>query len=329
MNDSRKKIAISIGDLNGIGIELALRCHSRVRKLVEPLYLIDREMLEQAAELLGLEIPEGFVLESPGAEPFAIRPGVVDSQAGSYSFASFKAAAELCTEGHAEAVCTLPIHKKAWELAGIPYKGHTDALRDFFGREAIMMLGCPEMYVGLYTEHIPLKEVPEAMDTEQLTRFLLDFRRETGAEEIAVLGLNPHAGDHGVLGDEEQIIEAAIDNANKEASKRNQLKADNPKSFTIHHSPFTGPLVPDTAFTPAMRRRFRYFAAMYHDQGLIPLKALHFDESINVSLNLPILRTSVDHGTAFDIAYKKARLNTKSYLNAVRYIVERPSTSQR
>ncbi|ADV46398.1 4-hydroxythreonine-4-phosphate dehydrogenase [Nitratifractor salsuginis] len=311
-----KKVAISIGDLNGIGIELALRCHSQVRKLAEPLYLIDREMLEQAAELLGLEIPEDFVLESPGAEPFTIRPGVVDAAAGSYSFASFKAAVELCTEGHADAVCTLPIHKKAWELAGIPYKGHTDALRDFFGREAIMMLGCPQMYVGLYTEHIPLKEVPEAMNEERLTRFLLDFQRETGAEEIAVLGLNPHAGDHGVLGDEERIIEAAIDNANR--------IIQNPKS-KIQNRPFEGPLVPDTAFTPAMRRRFHYFVAMYHDQGLIPLKALHFDESINVSLNLPILRTSVDHGTAFDIAYKRAELNTKSYLNAVRYIIDRTS----
>jgi len=299
-----KKIAISIGDLGGIGIELALRCHEEAKTLVDPVYLVDREMLEQAAELLELKIPENFAIESPGADPFTIRPGTVDAAAGAYSFASFKAAVELCTEGHAEAICTLPIHKKAWELAGLPYKGHTDALRDFFDREAIMMLGCPEMYVGLYTEHIPLHDVPDALDREKLTRFLLDFQRETGATEIAVLGLNPHAGDHGVLGDEESIIEAAITQAN----------------HTLNSQFFRGPLVPDTAFTPTMRQRHRYYVAMYHDQGLIPLKALHFDESINVSLNLPILRTSVDHGTAFDIAYRGKELNTKSYLNALKYI---------
>ena len=308
-----KRIAVSVGDLNGIGIEIALRSHETVRTIVEPLYLIDREMLEQAAELLELTVPEDFAVESPGEEPFTLSPGTVEAASGAYSFVSFKAAVELCAEGDADAICTLPIHKKAWELAGIPYKGHTDALRDFFGREAIMMLGCPEMYVGLYTEHIPLKEVPNALEKEKLTRFLLDFQRETGAESIAVLGLNPHAGDHGVLGDEETIIQTAIDRANHTTSP----------IFHLPSSIFHGPLVPDTAFTPAMRRRYRYYVAIYHDQGLIPLKALHFDESINVSLNLPILRTSVDHGTAFDIAYKNRKPKSTSYLNAIRYAAER------
>jgi len=308
-----KRVAISIGDLNGIGIELALRCHEAARTVIDPVYLIDREMLERAATLLHLPLPDDFTIESPGADPFTIRPGTVEAAAGAYSFASFRAAVELCVEGHAEAVCTLPIHKKAWELAGIPYKGHTDALRDFFDREAIMMLGCPRMYVALYTEHLPLREVPEALDREKLIRFLLDFRRETGAREIAVLGLNPHAGDHGVLGDEETLIEQAISQANR--------SIQNPESET-QNPPFQGPFVPDTAFTPAMRERFRYYVAMYHDQGLIPLKALYFDESINVSLNLPILRTSVDHGTAFDISYRSKTLNTKSYINALRYIAE-------
>ena len=312
-----KKIAVSIGDLNGIGVELALRHHTAAKKLCDPLYLIDREMLKQAAGMLGIDVPGDFALASPGAEPFTIRPGTVDAAAGAYSFASFKSAVELCAEGEADAVCTLPIHKKAWEKAGLPYKGHTDALRDFFDREAIMMLGCPEMYVGLYTEHIPLKEVPGALDEERLTRFLLDFRRETGAEAIAVLGLNPHAGDHGVLGDEETIIETAIEKANKEFSILNS-------QFSIFH----GPLVPDTAFTPAMRRRYRYYVAMYHDQGLIPLKALHFDESINVSLNLPILRTSVDHGTAYDIAYLGKSPNPTSYLNALAYAADSPKTQR-
>ncbi|WP_456450233.1 4-hydroxythreonine-4-phosphate dehydrogenase PdxA, partial [Hydrogenimonas sp.] len=207
----------------------------------------------------------------------------------------------------ADALLTLPIHKEAWMRAGIPYKGNTDALRDFFKKEAIMMLGCEKLYVGLFTEHIPLKEVSSRIEKEKLTKFLLDFQKETGAKKIGVLGLNPHAGDHGVLGDEERVIEEAIESANSIL---------NTQHSTLN-TPFMGPLVPDVAFTPKMRERFRYFVAMYHDQGLAPLKALYFDESVNVSLNLPIVRTSVDHGTAFDIAYLPHRsLNTRSYLNA-------------
>jgi len=332
MPKSLTKIAISIGDLNGIGIELALRSHNEIKKLAHPIYLIDQEMLEQAAKLLGLEIANDFDIVSPGAAAFTICPGEIDAASGAYSFASFKAAVELCRKGYVDALCTLPIHKKAWEEAGIPYKGHTDALRDIFSKEAIMMLGCSEMYVGLYTEHIPLKEVPKALNEAKLTHFLIDFQRESSAKKIAVLGLNPHAGDHGVLGNEESIIKAAIKNANNILSKSSDLDFDlneeELRDFNGDSSIFVGPLVPDTAFTPAMRERFRYFVAIYHDQGLIPLKSLYFEESINVSLNLPILRSSVDHGTAFDIAYKNARLNKRSYLNAIGYILQRRQSHQ-
>jgi len=246
------------------------------------------------------------VCHAPEADPFEIRPGVIDARAGAYSFASFAEGVRLCTQKRADALCTLPIHKKAWELAGIPHKGHTDALRHFFGCDAIMMLGCPELFVALYTEHIPLRSVADTLDETTLSRFLCDFHAAVEPPEVAVLGLNPHAGDGGVLGDEERIVEAAIRRANAE------LGGDRPV--------FVGPIVPDIAFTPAMRKRFRYYVALYHDQGLAPLKALHFDESINVSLGLPIVRTSVDHGTAFDIAYRKDRiLQTTSYRNAVRY----------
>ena len=298
---SRPTLAVSVGDLNGIGFEIALRAHEKLRTLCRPLYVVHREMARQAAERLGLALPEPFEHVAPDAAPFTIAPGTVSARAGAYSFASFKKAVDLTREGRAVALLTLPIHKEAWMEAGIGYKGHTDALRDFFKKEAIMMLGCEALYVALFTEHIPLKEVPKRIEKERLTRFLLDLRKETGAGKIGVLGLNPHAGDHGVLGDEERIIEEAIEEANKQAKKET----------------FIGPLVPDVAFTPKMRENFRYFAAMYHDQGLAPLKALYFEESVNVSLNLPIVRTSVDHGTAFDIAYLPNRpLSLASYLNA-------------
>jgi 4-hydroxythreonine-4-phosphate dehydrogenase len=180
-----------------------------------------------------------------------------------------------------------------------------------------MMLGCDEMYVALYTEHIPLKEVVGSINEKDLTRFLIDFYYTAKPKAtVAVLGLNPHAGDDGVLGDEEAIIQKAIDTATK------YLIKENPSLFTIHYSLFTVPLVPDVAFTPNVRKHYKHYVAMYHDQGLAPLKALYFDEGINVSLNLPILRTSVDHGTAFDIAYKGIKLNSLSYINAIKYIEE-------
>ena len=168
-----------------------------------------------------------------------------------------------------------------------------------------MMLGCEKMFVALFTEHIALKKVAKKIQESDLADFLLDFYKNVKSENIAVLGLNPHASDNGVLGDEEVEIFKAIKKANKHLDK----------------NVFKGPLVPDTAFSPLSRKNFTYFVAMYHDQGLAPLKALYFDESINVSLNLPIIRTSVDHGTAFNIAYKNENINTESYLNAIKEAV--------
>ncbi len=299
---AKKRVAISVGDLNGIGIELALKNHQKICEYIEPVYIIGDYMLNQVAGLLGIDIPKGFENISPGYENFKITPAEISAEAGAYSFASFKKAVEITENGETDALCTLPIHKKAWEIAGIPYKGHTDALRDFFNKEAIMMLGCDRLFVALFTEHTPLKDVPGSIKKERLVEFMKDFKRETNPDRVGVLALNPHAGDGGVLGDEESIINEAIEEANRDEEI------------------FDGPLVPDVAFIPAMRQKYRYYIAMYHDQGLAPLKALYFDESINVSLNLPILRTSVDHGTAMDIAYKNADINPQSYINAIKYI---------
>ena len=296
----KPSIAVSIGDPNGIGIEIALKAHKEIKKLCTPIYCIGEAMLKQAASLLDIPIPDDFNLHRIEGE-FPITPGRVSKAAGRYSYHSFLAAIELAKSGECNAITTLPIHKEAWEKAGIKYKGHTDMLRDIFKKEAIMMLGCEAMYVALYTEHIPLKEVATKVKKEPLTRFLLDFYESTKASNVAVLGLNPHAGDNGVLGNEEREIKAAIETANQ----------------TIGKKVYDGPLVPDIAFTPASRAHYRHYVAMYHDQGLIPLKALYFDESVNISLNLPIVRTSVDHGTAFDIAYKN-KAKTTSYINAIK-----------
>ncbi|QKF81387.1 4-hydroxythreonine-4-phosphate dehydrogenase [Halarcobacter ebronensis] len=302
---NKPTIAISIGDLNGIGIEIALRSHEKIKKYCKPLYCVNRVMLNKAAKLLELEIPEDFKLYEIKGE-FDIKPGKVSKKSGRYSYDSFMEAINLANDKKVNAIVTLPINKESWSKAKIKYKGHTEVLRDYFGKNAIMMLGCKKLFVSLYTEHIPLKQVAKSIDEESLSSFLIDFYKSVKVKKIGVLALNPHASDNGVLGDEEVEIFKAIKNANSSLNKEI----------------FKGPLVPDTAFSKASRSNFRYFVAMYHDQGLAPLKALYFDQSVNISLNLPIVRTSVDHGTAFDIAYEKNRaINCKSYKNAIKEAV--------
>ncbi|QOP41090.1 4-hydroxythreonine-4-phosphate dehydrogenase [Sulfurimonas marina] len=296
----KPKIAISVGDLNGVGIEIALKSHETISKICTPIYCINNTMLAQAAKLLDVTLPQDLELFEVEGE-FTIEPGVVSKESGLYSYDSFMTAIKLCETKEADAVVTMPIHKEAWKLADLHFVGHTDLLRKYFNKEAIMMLGCPEMFVALFTEHMPLREVPSHIKADKITTFLLDLHKSIGDKEVAVLGLNPHAGDNGVLGDEEREIELAIADVNKQIGK--EL--------------FHGCIVPDIAFTPSFRKNFNYYVAMYHDQGLAPLKALYFDESVNISLNLPIIRTSVDHGTAFDIAYKN-QAKTLSYLNGIK-----------
>lgn len=257
-------------------------------------------MLQQAAKKLDVSIPDDFYcFEVEGI--FEIQAGKTSKESGQYSYDSFIDAIKLCKAKDVDALVTMPINKEAWKLAGLDFVGHTDVLRKRFKKNAIMMLGCEKMYVALYTEHIPLKDVAKNITTQALAKFLHDLYKSIGQKKVAVLGLNPHAGDNGVLGDEEKEIEQAIERVNE----------------LVGEELFFGPVVPDIAFTPSFRKNYQYFVAMYHDQGLGPLKALYFDESINVSLNLPIIRTSVDHGTAFDIAYQGKAQNL-SYMNAVK-----------
>jgi len=293
-------LAISIGDINGVGLELAIKTHQEISQICKPLYCVDKEILQSASQLLSLPLSDDMILSPLGFSP-KIKVGQIDKESGEYSYKSFKRAIDLCEKNEADALVTMPIHKEAWMLGGLEYKGHTDLLRKHFKQDAIMMLGCDRMYVALYTEHIPLKDVASTITKDRLIKFFRDFYKSIGDHKVAVLGLNPHAGDNGVLGDEERAIEEAILEVNKE----------------IGRDLFDGAIVPDIAFTPHFRKNYRYFIAMYHDQGLAPLKALYFDESVNISLNLPIIRTSVDHGTAFDIAYQGKAKNL-SYINAVK-----------
>jgi len=295
------KLAISVGDVNGVGLEIALDSHHIIKEYCEPIYCINRDLLNQASLLLNRAIDDDFKIVEVG-ENFKIEPSKVRKNSGRFSFESFEKAIKLAKSNEVEAIVTLPINKESWFEAGVKYRGHTEALRDFFQRDAIMMLGCDKMFVALYSEHIPFREVMENIKEYKLTHFLITLFNELKVDNIAVLGINPHCGDGGVLGDEDDIIRESIKKANS----------------ILKQNIFKGPIVPDTAFTPRNREQFKYFVAMYHDQGLAPLKALYFDESINVSLNLPIIRVSVDHGTAFDIAYRDAKPDNQSYINAVK-----------
>lgn len=302
------KIAISVGDINGIGLEILLKSHKKISKLCTPLYCIDKPLLKEAAEILNLKLPKDLICISPNAPIPNIRPASITQESGAYSYASFFCALNLTQNQKAKALTTLPIHKKAWQLANIPYAGHTEAFRDLFQQDAIMILGSPKLYVALFTDHIPLKQVPSKITTHSLVQFLLALAPHIIQTPCGVLGLNPHAGDFGVLGDEEVAIKEAINSANKQLGRE----------------VFIGPLVPDTAF---VGKHLKYYVAMYHDQGLIPLKTLYFKDSINLTLNLPIIRTSVDHGTAFDIAYSN-KADSKSYVNAIKEAIFRAKKSK-
>ena len=306
------KIAISIGDPNGVGLEILLKNHKKVCKLCDPIYCVDKDLIKKAAKILKLKIPDNLKCVSLLRNVSKIIPGEISAESGAYSYASFLQALNLALKTKVKALVTLPIHKKAWQLANVPYAGHTEALRDVLKdgiqirekeKNIIMMLGSPKLYIALFSDHIPLKEVPPLIQVESVKNFLLSFAPHVLKTPCGVLGLNPHAGDFGVLGDEEYAIKEAIYLAN----------------ISLGKEVFIGPLVSDTAF---IGKHLRYYVAMYHDQGLIPLKTLYFKDSINITLNLPVIRTSVDHGTAFDIAYQN-KAESKSYINAIKEAILR------
>ena len=167
-----KRIAISVGDLNGVGIEIALASHKEIAKICKPIYCINEKLLSQATKLLNQEVPQDFILHSVEGD-FNIEVGTVSKESGLYSYNSFLTAIHLCETKKTDAIVTMPIHKEAWMLAGLNFKGHTDLLRQHFQQDAIMMLGCEKMFVALYTEHIPLKDISATIQKKRLIQFFI------------------------------------------------------------------------------------------------------------------------------------------------------------
>jgi 4-hydroxythreonine-4-phosphate dehydrogenase len=299
------RIVLTTGEPAGIGPDISLSLAAEPVQAVL-LALGDPDLLAERASLLGTAIrikpvdsPEAATLHSPGTlmvlpVPTAVpvTPGRLDTANAAYVVETLATAARLCLSGAADAVVTAPVQKSVIHRAGIPFSGHTEFFAAATGADLpVMMLVARHLRVALATTHLPLRDVADAIDAVRLEKLLrtvdAELRLKLGIAEprILVLGLNPHAGENGVLGSEERdTIEPVVA----------ELRSAGIDVF--------GPVSADTAFTDASLQRCDVVIAMYHDQGLPVLKSQDFGEIVNVTLGLPIIRTSVDHGTALALA---------------------------
>lgn len=305
-------IGISLGDPAGIGPEIVARALAARPDLPVRVYG-DAHLVEAAAAALGLPPPAPERIRSLGAaEPGAVVPGRPDLVSARAQLAYLEAAAGAACAGEIDALCTAPISKEWIARAGFTFPGHTEYLAALAGaREFAMMLAGPRLRVVLATTHLPLRDVPARLDSEGIaTAIVLGARALSEGfgltpARIAVAGLNPHAGEGGRFGDEEtRLVVPAV------ARGRARLDAEGIAAEV------SGPHPPDTIFRQAAEGAFDAVVALYHDQGLIPVKLIHFDEAVNLTLGLPFVRTSPDHGTAYDLA-GNGRARADSFLAAL------------
>lgn len=262
------------------------------------------------AALASGQLPDGFEFRVIG-DRFAGTPGKPSRESAQSALNALKESVRLLKETDAAAVATAPVSKEGLQSVGFPFPGQTEFFADAFGIETYgMLLTGPTLTVGLATIHNSIADVPRLLTSDavfNIGHLTADFLRRKGIKSphIAVCGLNPHAGENGAFGNEEKTIIAPAVTA---------LNETNIASFT-------GPYVPDAIFRDAAQGKFDAVIAMYHDQGLIPLKLLDFDEAVNVTLGLPKPRTSPDHGTAFSIA-GKGQANPASMIAAIKLACE-------
>ena len=321
-------IGITAGDPNGIGPEVALRAALRPQPAHRRLVLIGhREVWERAARQIGRALPpETPDLEPPlprrctwdpdMAPPPADRPGQVRADAARAAYAYVLSATAAALNGRLAAIVTAPICKEAFQKAGLREPGHTELLARLTGtRRYAMMLFGDRIRVVLATRHLPLRKVADALTADSIVEAVallaralpwLGFRRA----RIGVCGLNPHAGDGGALGDEEKkIIAPALARCRR-------------RGFNV-----AGPIPADVVFHQHLAGTYDAVVAMYHDQGLGPMKMLSFESGVNLTLGLPIVRTSPDHGTAFDLAGKNKAdpASTRAALDWAARLAARPN----
>nr|ACO70921.1 pyridoxal phosphate biosynthetic protein PdxA [uncultured Verrucomicrobiota bacterium] len=319
-------IAVTMGDPAGVGPEVCLQllANESVHAFATPVVFGDARLLARCARQAGLTPPrriiseiewaevcgtldEPCVLDLFGFDAESFEPGTVSAKTGAAGYRYVEKSIEAALAKQVAAVATAPLNKEALRAAGVMYPGHTEMFADKTNaKRACMFQYSDEVRASFVTVHVGYHEVPALLTKERILDVIeltadAMLRIRGTKPKIAVLGLNPHAGEHGLFGnrEEEDIIIPAMELARA-------------KGIQVE-----GPLPPDTAFIPAKRRSTDAFVCMYHDQGHIPLKALAFDTAVNTTLGLPIIRTSVDHGTACDIAWQ-GKASGSSLVEAVR-----------
>lgn len=320
-------IGLTMGDPGGIGPEVVLKALGHLTRNGDTAFvifgsadLLKQPLLESLAESLpltfldkdapvpsekGIYFLDCYEPENP------IEWGYVTAENGRASYRYIEDAVAWAMHGRLDAIVTAPISKSAFDKAGIHFTGHTPMLESLTGSPPVSMaFYTPRLNVVLATVHTALASVPGLLNDmvlDRSARHAVTFAHMLGIRhpKIALAGLNPHAGEHGLFGDEEEVLLAPFVNG------WNATQA----------TPLTGPLPPDTLFHRAYNGEFDVVIALYHDQGLIPVKMTGFHEAVNVTVGLPFVRTSPDHGTAFDIAYKGIA-SCESFLSAVRLAIK-------
>jgi 4-hydroxythreonine-4-phosphate dehydrogenase len=287
------RVGITLGDPSGIGPEIVAAALAAAPPQWRERIVVygDRAPLERGARAIGVAVPD-VAIEGAGIGD-AVVAGTPDEASGAAQVGYLDAATAAAAHGDLAAIVTAPISKTWARRAGFAFPGHTEMLATRLGaREVAMMFAGPKLRVALVTTHVPIAEVPRALTTARV-RVVIELLAAALANDfgmpgarIGVVGLNPHAGEGGLIGVEDaDVIAPAL-------------------AEPCGDAVLAGPLVPDAAFRAALDGRHDALVAMYHDQGLIPVKLVDFEESVNFTLGLPIVRTSPDHGTAHDIAGK-------------------------
>lgn len=321
-NGDLPRLALTPGEPAGIGPDLIVQLAAAGKLPPQLVVIADPALIQDRAEQLGLKVTiqqyspgtavtDGAVTVSPVTLPARVTTGTPSTATAAYVLETLDIACRGCLDGSFAGMVTGPLHKGIINAAGTRFSGHTEYLAELCGVDrTVMLLTDGDLRVALATTHLPLRQVADALDSrtlEQVIRILHhDLQRRFGLEQprIQVLGLNPHAGEGGHLGHEEiEIINPLVESLQAEGLA------------------ISGPMPADTAFTPAARQSCDAILAMYHDQGLPALKANGFGHTVNITLGLPIIRTSVDHGTALDIA-GSGRADPGSLLCAVSTALE-------
>lgn len=319
--ENKPIIGFSSGDINSIGPELIIKTlsDSRMLEFFTPVVFASNKVINfyrksfpeinfnfTSIKDLSKINPKQVNIYNCWEEEIAINPGELNETGGKYAIKSLKAATQALKDGNIDALVTAPIHKKNVHSSEFNYTGHTPYFKDFFEqKDVVMLLAADNFRVGLVTEHVAVKDIAKYITKENILSKInilnASLRRDFNIDrpKIAVLALNPHAGDEGLIGTEEiEIIRPAI----VEAKHHNMI--------------VMGPYSADAFFARGYQTRFDAVLAMYHDQGLIPLKSLSLGEGINYTAGLPVVRTSPDHGTALDIAGKN-KADTSSFVAAI------------